>query len=296
MGSAPTAWAITINSTTSSRRSPPSYLATNDWGLPSRFRVLMARLFDRMRPPWLRVPSAARTVRLFVVDGSPNGLMTAEIVNWSGKIVVAPRSRLADLLARKEAGRTGVYLLAGLDPARASGRKLYVGEADDVRTRLRRHDAEEAMDFFDRVAIVISTDENLTKAHVRVLESQLIRLAAQAVDTTLVNGTALDFAGLPEADLADMESFLEQLLMVLPILGVDLFRQAASGRIEAESEDRDSAAGQVFELSSVGVDARARVLDDEFLVLAGRRPAKPVPRQCRRATKPCATASSRIRN
>ncbi len=89
------------------------------------------------------------------------------------------------------------------------------------------------MDFFDRVAFVVSTDENLTKAHARFLESQLIRIAKEAGAVTLANVTAPETPRLPEADRSDMAFFIEQLQTVLPILGFDLFRSVkrdAAGR------------------------------------------------------------------
>ncbi len=39
-------------------------------------------------------PPKGRTIRIFLADGSPNGVLTAEIMNWIGKAVVAPRARL----------------------------------------------------------------------------------------------------------------------------------------------------------------------------------------------------------
>ena len=37
--------------------------------------------------------TSGKTVRLFLVDGSPMGLITAEIMNWSGHVLVIPRSQ-----------------------------------------------------------------------------------------------------------------------------------------------------------------------------------------------------------
>jgi len=34
-----------------------------------------------------------RSIRLFLVDGTPNGLLTAEITNWTGHVLTGPRSR-----------------------------------------------------------------------------------------------------------------------------------------------------------------------------------------------------------
>ena len=168
--------------------------------------------------------SAGRQIRMFLVDGTPAGLMTAEVMNWTGKAIVAPRARFADLVRREEATRTGIYILIGPDPERINGLKVYIGEADSVGKRLRRHDSGDEMDFFDRAAFVVSKDENLTKAHARFLESQLVRLAKEAGSVKVVNVTEPDFTRLPEADRSDMAAFLDQLKIVLPVVGFDVFR------------------------------------------------------------------------
>jgi Domain of unknown function (DUF4357) len=116
------------------------------------------------------------------------------------------------------------------------------------------------------VVFVVSKDENLTKAHARFLESQLIQLTKQAGTVMLANGTAPDFVRLPEADRADMAFFIEQLRTVLPILGFDLFRPAGGRPMSQPGAD---GASPVFELNSVGVRATASELDDGFVVLAG---------------------------
>ena len=57
-----------------------------------------------------------KTIRLYLADGLPTGILTAEIINWTGKMIVGPRTQLAELAAREEARSTGVYLLIGPDP------------------------------------------------------------------------------------------------------------------------------------------------------------------------------------
>ena len=42
------------------------------------------------------------TIKLFLITGNPNGLRTAELSNWSGKAIAAPRTELADLLNREK--------------------------------------------------------------------------------------------------------------------------------------------------------------------------------------------------
>lgn len=38
-----------------------------------------------------------KSLRVFLTDGTPNGILTAEIVNWKGHVVSAPRTKLAVL-------------------------------------------------------------------------------------------------------------------------------------------------------------------------------------------------------
>ena len=111
-----------------------------------------------------------KQVKLFLVDGTPGGLTTAEITNWTGSVLSARRSDLAELLRREEAERTGAYLLLGEDEDAVGDIRCYVGEADVVATRLRAHVKDKP--FWNQVVLITSKDTNLTKSHVRYLESR----------------------------------------------------------------------------------------------------------------------------
>ena len=63
-----------------------------------------------------------KTIRIFLADGEPTGILLVEISNWTGKVLVAPRSQLDQLSKREEVRRTGVYLLVGPDPTTRRGR------------------------------------------------------------------------------------------------------------------------------------------------------------------------------
>lgn len=86
---------------------------------------------------------------------------------------------------------------------------------------------------------------------------------------TLENGTAPPLPALPEADASDMDYFLAQLQIVLPVLGVNAIRvRPAKPAMPSAVEDIES---PVFRLRQVklGVDARAQQIDGEFTMLAG---------------------------
>lgn len=223
--------------------------------------------------------TAGKSIRLFLADGTPGGLLTAEIMNWTGHVVAAPRSDLAGLLKRPEATRTGIYILLGDDPNSLGGTIAYIGEGDDVSRRLYQHARPEdqgGKDFWDRAIVLTSKDTNLTKAHARYLESRLITLAQQANRAVLVNGTAPSPLPLPEADVSDMEYFISQVEIVLPVLGVNLFRSATSSQ-GAPSEQASSLTATITRLSPTfeltlkksGIAATAQEIDGEFTVFAG---------------------------
>ena len=214
---------------------------------------------------------AGRTVRLFLADGLPQGIVIADVGNWNGKALAAPRGRLPELLRRPEASRTGVYILLGPNPDQVDGVLAYIGEADDIAARMRIHLRSESKDFFDRVVVLVSSDEMLTKGHVRYLESRLIKLTQEAGSVALTNDTHPDFQRLPEADRADMDTFVENAALVLPVLGCDLFRrgQRPQGPTQADRESAGTQVSPVFTFATGGASAAGQEMEDGFVVLAG---------------------------
>ncbi|TQF73348.1 GIY-YIG nuclease family protein [Rhodococcus spelaei] len=219
--------------------------------------------------------SGGKSVRLFLADGTPGGLLTAEIMNWTGHVVAAPRSDLAALLKRPEATRTGIYILLGDDPDSLGGQMAYIGEGDDISKRLYQHARSEdqsGKDFWDRAIVLTSKDTNLTKAHARYLESRFITLALHASRARLTNGTAPPPIALPEADVSDMEYFIEQAKIVLPVLGVNLFRSPRATSVGSSFETADTRTDSpLFEmaLKKLGITATAQEVDGEFTVFEG---------------------------
>lgn len=219
--------------------------------------------------------TAGKHVRLFLIDGTPGGMLTAEIMNWTGHVIAASRSDLAELLQRDEVRRTGVYLLLGDGLGDLDETLLYIGEGDDVGERLKMHHRPEdkgGKDFWNRAIVLTSKDANLTKAHARYLESRFISIAKYAGRTTVTNGTAPPPLPLPEADQSDMEYFIDQARIILPVLGVDALRSVPSPLdLPNASQPTAVTSSPVFEmiLPSAVIKARAQETDGEFAVLEG---------------------------
>jgi hypothetical protein len=218
-----------------------------------------------------------RTLKLYLADGTPSGVITAELGISSVRAAVASRTALPELIRREEAARTGIYLLVGPDPDLPGRQLVYVGEGDQVKTRLAAHDADEAKEFFTRAVLIVSKDENLTKAHGRYLESRIIAAIRGAGRAKLVNGTEPPFKGLPEPEIADMERVLDEIEILLPVLGFDILRPAGhDAGAPARADEGERTASPVnaeidalFTFTESGTDAKAREASDEFVVLAG---------------------------
>jgi hypothetical protein len=217
--------------------------------------------------------SSGRSIRLFLVDGTPTGLLTAEIPNWTGHILVAPRIRIQEALMRPEALKTGVYLLVGEEAGRSI---VYVGEGDCIADRIKKHAKDVDKEFWERVCLVTSKDVNLTKAHVRYLESRLVHIIRENGRAQLINGNEPPAGSLPEADLSDMEFFLLQLQILLPTVGMDFLRAkstVSAPMVGTANLDVIPMPAQRVLLTMVhkssGVDGRAIDDDGEIVVLKG---------------------------
>ena len=172
----------------------------------------------------------AATIKIFLVHGDPNGLRTAELSNWSGKAIAAPRTEIPNLLKREELGNPGFYLLTGVSPD-SGDNAIYIGEAENVSNRLKGHASK---DFWNAVTVFVSKDDNLTKAHIRYLEGKLIEMATE-VGSSIVINSASSGARLPESDAAEMDIFLENCFQLLPVLGIYHFNKISENQASAEN-------------------------------------------------------------
>ena len=194
------------------------------------------------------------TIKLFLPRGDAKSLRTAEISNWTGKAVAAPRTELDELLAREELEKAGVYILIGSDPLTNAAR-AYIGEAEVIRERLKQHKTKE---FWVSAIVFVSKDENLTKAHVRFLESRLLAEAAQIGRFTLEQNQA-GGSRLPESDREDMEVFLARIRQLLPVLGSDILAPIAQPAANAQP-------GGVLFCRIKGAEARGQRTANGFVV------------------------------
>lgn len=99
-----------------------------------------------------------------------------------------------------------------------------MGEGDPVRPRLEQHHAKK--DFWTWAIFFVPKDTNLNKAHVQHLEARLLQLARDAKRSRPDNRNSAEPPALSEAEQADAESFLADMLSIFPLVGLTAFEKA----------------------------------------------------------------------
>jgi len=148
-----------------------------------------------------------------------------------------------------------VYLLVGEDGDQLP--KLYVGEAEKVKNRLDLHYAQK--DFWQQAIIFTTKGTALNKAEVKYLEARLLESAKACGRAKLQNTVKSHRPKLSEADQAGMEGYLDELLSLLPVLGVPFF----------EPDETLSRTRKVYRVEGPGCNAKGFETNTGFTVQEG---------------------------
>lgn len=213
---------------------------------------------------------SGKHIELFLVDGEPGGITTANVSGWTGHILSGPRTALTRILGRDEAHRNGVYLLLGDDPDAIESVSCYIGKTEDFSARFRQYDRQK--DWWNRAILVSSRDDSFNEGHWGYLEARLVEIANTTKHCSLPDNTQTPLPRkLSEAQQSDAEVFLEQIRGVLPVLGVNILR--STHRAPDQQTPPPDIDSPIFTLTAPkrGVKARARVVGDEFIMLEGSR-------------------------
>ncbi len=164
------------------------------------------------------------TIRIFVPDGDPEGIRIIDRMNWTGTGIVFPRSNWPDVRDRAEMNGTGVYILVGYPTDADDLPTVYIGQADGIRNRIESHYNKK--DFWHWGVVFVAPSGGLNRAHITWLEYALIKRAHETGRCHLDNGNTPQEPGLAEAEKADTQAFLKEILQILPLVGLRAFEFA----------------------------------------------------------------------
>jgi len=211
-----------------------------------------------------------RQIKIYLADGSVTGIRHAEIMGWTGQALSVPRSKVKGLREWEESLKPGVYFLFGVNEETGND-AVYIGEAEQVASRVQQH--LPGKDFWNEVVCFTNKDENLTKAHVKYLESRLVALTNQANRYELLNGNQPPQAVLPRGDRDVMEEFIGNIRILIGSLGYRLLEPLV--KVNEVTKEQIEAVGEIttFELKAKKFNAKGIQTDEGFVVLAGAEAA-----------------------
>ncbi|MFD0792085.1 GIY-YIG nuclease family protein [Mucilaginibacter litoreus] len=163
--------------------------------------------------------SFGKTIRLFLIEGTVNGLISAELSNWTGKAFKIPRIKVKEYALRDEFKNPGVYILFGKNEKNENA--AYIGEGEPVIDRIKEHLVKK--DFWNEVIIFVSKDKYLNKASIKYLENKMHSLGNTANRFYIFNNNIPTLSGVSEAEQAELEEFLANIKLLTSTLGHNIF-------------------------------------------------------------------------
>lgn len=158
-----------------------------------------------------------KTIEMFLVDGTADGVVTAELSNWNGKAIRLPRTEVSEC-QRTDIQGVGVYFL--FSKADDGTDAVYVGEAENILKRLKQHlaDFQSGKESYYWTTAVAFVGRDLNKALIRYLENRLVEeVKACGRERALTKATYSTV--LKESEIASMEEFIDNIKVLISALG-----------------------------------------------------------------------------
>lgn len=220
-----------------------------------------------------------KKLTVYLIDGTAYGPRLSEIGNWVGKAIYSPRASINKIIKREEFNNPGIYCLKGDPTDNAFDERIYIGEAENIRSRLKQHLSDSNKDFKELIFFV-SKDELLTKTQIRYLESRLVQLAIEAKTAQIDNGNSPSLPTLHEADISDMEYFLEQIKLILPVMGFKFLISSTVKEVPLSESIEKNIAHETYYIKTKTFKATMKETDQGYIVLKGSEAKKVLSKSC----------------
>ena len=167
-----------------------------------------------------------KAIELFLVNGTADSLVIAELSNWNGKAIKIPRIEVTNC-KRDDITGPGVYFLFCKEDD--DSRSVYIGESESVQERLIQHirdySAEKEKYYWNTAVIFFGRD--LNKASIRFLEDRLVQIARQSKRVKVLTKNTYSKTVMKESQIAVMEEFIENIKILINALGYNILEPAA---------------------------------------------------------------------
>jgi hypothetical protein len=202
-------------------------------------------------------------IKVSLLDGNDFGPKIIKIYNWSGKAFYSPRANFINILNDAnyryfDFAMPGIYILKSDSTKDIFSEKIYIGQADVIKDRIKQHLPKPDKDFNE---LIIFCGDDLHITNIRYLESKLIRMAIDCNNAELDNGNSPNEPNIDLVEKVQMDYFIEKIKLVLPIVGFNFLKQ---NNIKINN---DEIIGEKYYLNSKGIKAELIENAEGFIVL-----------------------------
>ncbi len=204
-----------------------------------------------------------KSIELFLVNGTADSLIIAELSNWNGKAIKIPRIEVT-ACNRDDITQAGVYFLFCKEDDGSDS--VYIGESENVKERLIQHlrDYQSEKENYYWSTAVIFIGRDLNKALIRYLENRFVEIARTSKRYSILTKNTYGNTVMKESQVAVMEEFINNVKVLINALGYKVLEPL----VQANSSNA-TVNGELFFISSGSVNATGRVTAEGFVVYEG---------------------------
>ena len=204
-----------------------------------------------------------KSIELFLVNGTADSLIIAELSNWNGKAIKIPRIEVSSC-DRDDITQAGVYFLFCKEDDGSDS--VYIGEAENVKDRLVQHlrdyQSEKEKYYWSTAVVFIGRD--LNKALIRYLENRFVEIARASKRYLVLTKNTYRNTVMKESQVAVMEEFVDNVKILINALGYKVLEPFAQMDSSTTSVD-----DELLYITSGSVNATGKVTAEGFVVFAG---------------------------
>lgn len=208
--------------------------------------------------------SFGKAIELFLVNGTADSIITAELSNWNGKAIKIPRIEVASC-KRDDITGPGVYFLFCKEDD--GDDSVYIGEAENIKDRLIQHirDNQSGKEKYYWNSAVLFTGRDLNKALIRYLEYRLVEIARASNRYKVLTKNTYKNTVIKESQLSAMEEFIENIKILINSLGYKVLEPLAAKPATGAAAE----ANEECILSTATASATGVVTSEGFVVYKG---------------------------
>jgi hypothetical protein len=161
-------------------------------------------------------------ITLYLHDNLPNGWREASIDQWIGRLICFPLDSLKKVMddERFDQRIPCVYFLLGSEEDTL---KVYIGQTDNFQKRIQDHINKR--DWIENI-IIVRTNPELSLTALKYLEHKLFDSFDKVISDLIIsdNTQTPQIPNFHKIDQTGYETIYRNILLLLPVLGYDIFR------------------------------------------------------------------------